>query len=143
MLVVAGLFAILTALSGDRVGAIAGLLVAGAGALERHGGMLLSHGDTRGLNWAIAGEMFAMVSILAYCQVRLVNVDLETLRMAVTEPMKQQLAAEGIGIDEFLLVMNRAVFVTLAILTVFYQGGLAFYYSRRRHAIAQTLETEE
>lgn len=143
VLLVAGLFALVSAMAGDRVGAIAGLLVAGAGAMERHGGMLLAHGVSRGIWWAFSAQLFAMVSILAYCQLRLTNVDLAMMRAAMTDALKAQLAADGIGMDEFLLFMNRAVFATFAAVTVLYQGGLAFYYLRRRRAVLQALASEE
>jgi hypothetical protein len=143
MLAISGGFAVLAALSGDTVGAAAGLLVAGAGAMERHGSMLLEAEDIRGIRWAAMAELFAMFAILAYCQVRMITVDVTMLRAAVTDELKAQLALNGIGVDEFLHYLNRIVFFAVAATTVIYQGGMALYYLRRRRAVEVALAQQE
>jgi hypothetical protein len=139
MLVIAGLFAVLSALGGDTVGAVAGLLVAGAGAMERHGGMLLVAGEPRGIRWTIVAELFALFAILAYCQVRMITVDISLLKAALPEATKAELVANGISIDDFLRYYSRVVIFIVAAATLLYQGGMAWYYVRRRRAVETAL----
>lgn len=139
VLVVAGLFSLLAAVAGDASGAIIGLLIAGAGAIELHGAGLLQHGDTRGMNWLIFSQLFLLALILGYCAYRVTNVDFSLIRASLTPELKAQIAATGMGMDEFLHLFNRTVFAMVATLTVIYQGGMTLYYLRRREAVARAL----
>jgi hypothetical protein len=141
MLGLAGAFALLAAGAGETIGAAAGLLVAGAGAMERHGSMLLEAGERRGLRWTIVAELFAMFSILVYCQVRLITFDLPTLAHYLPDANKAQLAANGIGLDEVLRIYRLGL-IAVAVGTVLYQSGMAFYYVRRRRAVETALGQE-
>jgi hypothetical protein len=142
VLVCSGLFAILSALGHDVLGTIIGLLVAGAGAMELHGGTLLEHRLPRGMTWLIVSQLFLMVSVLVYCRIRLNNIDLSLLRAAVTSDLKSQLAANGWGVDDFLRFTYRLVFFVVAAATIVYQGTMAAYYYYRRRAITRALEEE-
>lgn len=143
VLVVSGLFAVLSALVGDRTGAFIGLLIAGAGAIELHGGGLLVHGDIRGMRWLVGSQLLLMVTLLGYCAFRLYNVDLELLRSAVTDDMKKQLKELGWTIDDFVLLAYNLTWKCLAAVTIVYQGGMALYYLRRRGPVAKALEPVE
>jgi hypothetical protein len=142
VLFVAGLFAILSALAGDRAGAIIGLLIAGAGAIELHGATLLVHGQSRGMRWLVISQLYLMVTILGYCEYRVLNVDLSLLRAAVTSEMKAQITSVGWTVDEFVQFAYRLTWFVLAVVTVLYQGGMAIYYVRRRKAVARALHDE-
>lgn len=139
VLLVAGLFAVLSALASDRLGAIVGLLVAGAGAVELHGAALLEHGERRGTRWLVASQLYLLVVVLGYCQYRLTHLDLALLRSAVTDELRNQLAQRNRSVDDFLRLMNNITFAIIAVVTLAYQGGMALYYYRRRHAVAQAL----
>ena len=139
ILVMSGLFAVLAALIGDTVGAVGGLLVAGAGAMERHGGMLLEHGDARGVRWAFNAELFALFAILAYCQVRALTIDPALVRAAITPDMKAKIAQAGMSVEDFLGFVNRIVVFTVGLVALFYQGGMALYYLRRKRAVDTAL----
>lgn len=143
MMTIAGVFAVLAAVRGEVVPAAAGLLVAGAGAMERHGAMLMEAGEPRGIRWAMVAELLAMFFILAYCQVRLIAIDLTPLRPLVNDELKRQLATEGIGIDEFLQYTYRLVYISVGVTTVIYQGAMAIYYLRRRRAVDAALLADE
>ncbi len=142
VLVFAGFFAVLSAMAGDRLGAIVGLIIAAAGAIELHGATLLIHGERRGMSWLIGSQLYLMVAIVAYCGFRLINVDLTVLRAGITDDLKTMLAQQGWGVDQFLRELNRLLFVSVAVLTIAYQGGMTFYYARRRRAVVQALEAE-
>lgn len=142
VLTFAGFFAILSAVAGDRLGAMIGLLIAAAGAIELHGATLLMHGQRRGMSWLVGSQVYLMVAILGYCEYRLHNVDLTVLRAAMTAELKTMLAEQGWGVDQFLRTFNRVLFAAVAILTIAYQGGMIIYYARRRRVVTQALEVE-
>ena len=97
---VAGVLALAAATMGDYVGAIVGLIVAGAGAGELHGASLLSHGEVRGLKWLIGSQLFLMAAIVSYCALRLLHPDLAPLRALIDAEMKAQLAATTSALEE-------------------------------------------
>jgi hypothetical protein len=138
VLFVAGFFALLSALAGDRLGAIVGLLIAGAGAVELHGATLLLHGENRGMSWLISSQLLLMLTVLAYCQYGIGHINLAFWHTAL-EPAQAQIKAQGQTIDEVAVSMNRLAYMLVAIATVLYQGGMTIYYVRRRAAVAQAL----
>ena len=142
VLAVATLFALMAAVNGDFVGAVIGLLVAGAGAIEMHGGTLLQHGEIRGVNWLVGSQLFLMLSILVYCLLRLLHPDDTLIRDNITDEMKASLQNIGWSIDKFLGFFNLLTYGVLALATLIYQGGMAVYYFRRRRALEQALEEE-
>lgn len=142
MLIVAALFALLAALSGDRIGAAVGVLIAGVGLLELHGVTLLRHSDPRGLRWLVGSQFALMACVLGYCALRLAYPELTHLRAAVTDEMKTQLEVIGWSVDQFLVLVYRLTYYAVALATVLYQGGMALYYLRRRAAVTLALTTE-
>lgn len=140
VLFIAGLFALFAAAAGDYAGAIIGLLIAGAGAIELHGEGLLRDGRLRGVNWLITSQLYLMAVIIAYCALRLLHPVVtpipETLKPMI-ELSAQQL---GMTVNEYTQFVYRLTLRIFAVVTFFYQGGMAIYYSRRREAIAQALE---
>lgn len=139
---VAGSLALVAAIVGDRVGAVVGLLVAGAGAIELHGDSLLAHGDKRGIDWLVRSQLVLLTAILGYCALRLTHPDLTPLRRAVTDDMKEQLDMIGWSVDQFLQLVYRLTYVCVAFVTTLYQGGMAIYYWRQRRAVHEALTSE-
>lgn len=139
---IAGLFAILAALAGDGLGAVVGLLVAGAGAIELHGATLLEHGETRGMNWLISSQLFLLSTVIVYCGLRLLHPGLEPLLAAVTDEMKLSLESAGWTPDEFVRFIYKTTYAGVAIVTFVYQGGMALYYFRRREPVARALASD-
>ena len=140
--VIAGVFALISALAGDGLGAVVGLLVAGAGAIELHGATLLVHGEPRGMNWLISSQLFLLATIISYCALRLLHPGLTPLNAAVTDEMKLSLEAAGWTPDEFVRIVYTTTYAAVAIVTFFYQGGMALYYFRRRGPVARALAAE-
>jgi hypothetical protein len=140
--VIAGLFALISALAGDGLGAVVGLLVAGAGAIELHGATLLEHGEPRGMSWLINSQLFLLATIVGYCALRLLHPSVEPLKAAVTDEMKLSLESAGWTPDDFVRVVYNTTYIAVAIATLFYQGGMALFYYRRREAVERAL-TEE
>lgn len=139
VVLVASVGAVLAAASGDTVGAGVGVLVAGAGMVELHGVTLLRHSDARGMVWLINSQCLIMLSIFAYCALRLAHPQLEPLRAGVTEDMRQQLETIGWTVDQFLELVFRVVYFGLSLASFIYQGAMAIYYFRRRQAVTTAL----
>jgi hypothetical protein len=140
VLMISGFFALLSAMGGDYVAAIAGLVVAGCGALELHGGGLVAHGEKRGTNWLVNSQLLCLFSILAYCGVRLVNVQLPPVPEELKPLIEMDAQQFGMSPEEFLLKGYRALVLVVALVATFYQGGLAAYYGRRRAAVIKALD---
>ena len=142
VLVVAGVFAVISALAGDVVGAVIGLLVAGAGAMELHGVTLLHHGQPRGMTWLWGSQCFLLLSILGYCGFQLLRSKLPALPPEVATLIQQDADQLGMTVQEFLRMFNRMLYGGVAVATLIYQGGMAFYYLRRRTAVQRALTTD-
>ena len=150
VLMVAGLFALLAAGAGDVRGALIGITVALAGALELHGTAMLQHGDARGISWLVGSQTFLLLTLLSYCAWQLTHLELEPLRLAFQSslriPLMKQLwaANQELGVTEetFLRQIHTTTYVCLAMATLIYQGGMTVYYLRRREAVMRALADE-
>jgi len=139
VLAVAGFFALLSAVAGEVVGAIIGLLAAGAGAIELHGRTLLHHGEKRGMSWLVGSQLLLLAVLLGYCALQLLRARLPALP-AETDALIQMDADQlGMTKQEFLRLFNRMLYGGFAILTLVYQGGMALYYLRRRGPVERAL----
>ena len=139
---IAGSCALISAAARDVTGAVVGLLVAGAGAVELHGMGLLRSGDSRGMRWLVTSQLGIMVSILGYAAARLSSPDVAALRKAVTPEIAEQIRLAGMGVDDFLSEMVKLVYFAVCLVTILYQGGMTLYYLRRSSAVARALEEE-
>ncbi len=140
---VSGAFALISAASRDVPGALIGLLVAAAGAIELHGVTLLKVGRGRGMNWLITSQLYLMAILVGYAAVRLLRPDITAMKAIVTSELADQIQQAGMTVDQFLLMFLRLVYAGVAAATVLYQGGMTIYYVRRRNAVAAALLEEE
>jgi hypothetical protein len=139
MLGIAGVFALASAAAKDVPGAIVGLLVAGAGAIELHGTTLLRGGAARGVNWLVASQLYLMIVVLTYVGTRLAHVDITPLRALLTDEQRTVVQQAGLTVDVFLATVYRVAYEIVGAATVLYQGGMALHYLRRRAPIAAAL----
>ena len=142
VLAVPGFFALASASLGDVTGVIVGLLVAAAGAVELHGADLLRAGEPRGTSWLVSSQIYLMIVIIAFCGWQLTHMNLTLWRMALTSDVKASIAQTGLTEEQFLATTYRFGYRLIALITFFYQGGMALYYFRRRGAVLQALEAE-
>ena len=138
----AGVFALLGAVNGDTLGAIVGLAVAGAGAIEYHGATMLGHRDPRGLRWLVASQVCLFAAIAVYCGIRLVHLELPPIPDELRPMLEANAAVAGISVEDFVAMAYRLTLKLVLALSVLYQGGLGLYYFTKRHAIAQALDAE-
>ena len=140
VLAFSGLFAVLAATGGDSSGAMVGLIVAGAGAVELHGAGLLQAGEGRGMRWLIGSQLFLLVAILGYCALRLVQVELPPIPEEMQSLVESSAQQADLPVPDYLLLVYRVSFGFVALAAVIYQGGMTIYYLRRRAAVRQFLE---
>jgi hypothetical protein len=144
LLIVAGLFALLSAAGRDVLGAAVGCLAAGAGALELHGVSLLRQGAARGMAWLVRAQLGLLALMLGYAGLRLALFDPELVRkqLELAPQLREPITQAGLTEDEFIAFTARVhgiIFTVVIGITLLYQGGLARYYHRRRPLVAQAL----
>ncbi len=142
VLVIAGFFSLVSATAKDVPGALVGVFVAGAGALELHGAGLLRRGDERGVTWLVGSQLYLLVVVLAYVGFKLAHLDIEQLRPLLTADQRETIKLAGLAEDEFLRLTSTILAVTFGFVTFVYQGAMAYYYHKRRAAIATALADE-
>jgi hypothetical protein len=140
---VAGAFALISAASRDISGAVIGLLVAAAGAIELHGVTLLRAGRPGGMRWLVSSQAYLLATMLGYAGLRLLNPDITSIRPIVNAELAEQIQQAGMGVDQFLFEFLRLVYVAVAVASVLYQGGMIVYYARRRTAVEIALQEME
>jgi len=142
LLFIAGAFAILAAYTGDRVGAIVGCCAAGAGALELNGVGRIQNFIAEGVEQLIKSQLLLLAVILIYAAYQLTHFNPEEILSAVTPRMRERFMELGIGEDQYLPILRQTyqtLYVTVGVVSLFYQGGLALYYRRARPTVYRLL----
>ena len=150
VLVVAGFFALLQGAAHDFTMAMLCLAAAGAGAAERHGAARLGAGDPAGVRWLVGSQLYLLLVIDAYALFRVLQYDPALIQRALQvmlETPMMRIRMEESGMTEadlfgLVRVSYFLVYAILALVTLAYQGGLAFYYHRRRPAILRAIAGE-
>lgn len=149
ILLVSGVFAVLAAMGQQMPATLAGVLVAGFGAMEKHGGDLLRGGRSSGLQWAAAGEFGVLLVVLVYAGWMGSHFNYAEFRAQLPDwymdYLSGQMAEQGISMDQLPTLFHMVNTLTYALLggpTVIYQGSMAIYYLRRRHVARALLDSE-
>jgi hypothetical protein len=135
------LCALVAALFGDWRSALIGLLVAAAGWSEWHGAKLLKRGEAHGIGWLVRSQLYLLGLILLYALMQMASYNPALVRSLITPDMARMYESAGVDVQDVVRIAYYAIYGTLAVLTLFYQGGLALFY-RRRTAAVQTALTE-
>jgi hypothetical protein len=136
---VAGAFALISAAARDVTGAVIGLLVAAAGAIELHGATLLRAANMKGMRWLVSSQLYLMAVMMTYCAYGLVRPDIASWKQHLPEEFADQVQQAGMTVYEALLGFLRMVYIGVALVTLLYQGGMTIYYLRRRAVVAAAL----
>jgi hypothetical protein len=139
VLALSGAFALASAAMGDRLSAVIGLLIAGAGAFELHGAGLLREREARGLRWLVASQIYLMIAVLAYVVLRLFSYDPAFINYALTADTRSNLLEIGYTEGDIAGLVRQIyclIYAVIGFVTVLYQGGMALYYWRRKAAVA-------
>ena len=143
VLVLAGAFALLAAAAREPAFAAAGLAAAGAGAVELHGVSLLRHVDSRGLRWLLASQPLLLAAVWAYCALRLAASDSPPLPDELRPAVEATAAQLGLSTADYLRLVHRVTHGLVAVLAAAYQGGLCWYYWRRREPVRRALVADD
>ena len=136
---ISGGFALLSAAGHDVIGALGGVAAAGAGAMEFHGSGVLRNGESRGLDWAIRGELLLLAVIWIYSAARLTYFDPEMIKPFIKPELAQQISTLNVTEDQFLRSMNLVIYVVVCFVSLIYQGLVVGYYARKRSSIKQAV----
>jgi len=142
VIIVAGLGILLTLVLGDLLGTCIGLLVGTAGWMEVRGGRKIGRRDIDGMKLLVRSQMLLLIVILIYCVTRLCSFDADTAMGNMTPDMAASLKEVGLERGDILSMVRTAFFttyVTVAVVTVFYQGGMALYYRRKSALVTEAL----
>ncbi len=138
----AGFCTLITVLLGDLTGVCVGLLVVAAGIMEVWGNRMLRRRQADGMRWLIRAQLFLLGVILIYAATRLMSLGRELAVENLSQEMRDALKQLELNLDDIRPLVQRAVwgfYGAVMLATCLYQGGLAFYYSRRRVLVAQAL----
>jgi hypothetical protein len=155
IVLVAGAGALGALLLGDLSGALTGLLAALAGGLELRGRRRLRRRDATGVSLMVRAELFLLAIIAVYAVGRMASFDAGYLREQVLPELKQSLLVLGVSLKDTLAefdlteeqvvpLVHRvllALYGTVLLVSLVYQGGLARWYSRRADLVAEALAT--
>ena len=140
---------------GDWSGAVAGMLAAAAGGLELRGHDRLRRRDPAGVALLARAELLLLTVIAAYCTHRLLRFDAGALRTQFIPELQRSLRAagfeltdllrqQGLTLDDLVLLIRRfstLLYSGVLLLSVLYQGGLAWWYHRRAALVAEAFAT--
>lgn len=148
VLLLSGLFALISGSSGDKPGVIAGIIAAGIGALELHGVNELQRGEPSGLRWILLSPLAMLVTILGYCSYCLTHVDLTFMQELFAAAQKSdptfkgKIEETGYTIEQATLMLYNTLYTLISIMAPVYCFVLSFYYLRRRGAVERALSTD-
>ncbi|WP_438481196.1 hypothetical protein [Oleiharenicola lentus] len=140
--VVSGLGTLLSLGFADWSGAAVGAVVCFAGCLEISGNRQLQRRDANGMSRLINAQMLTLAVMLIYSTVQLQFFDVTTVTSRITPEMEALFEERGLfkeQIPEVVRLLATAVYATLGITSIIYQGGLMFYYRSRRRLVTEAL----
>ncbi len=142
--VIAGVFALLSLLTGSLAGALVGAGVSAAGFIEMRGHRLLVSRRPGARQWMTGSQVWLMLCVAAYCGWRLAIFDsAQPFALLGDQTMASELAGMvGISAGELGELVTRIYRLTYGLVlgvTVGVQGGLGLYYWSR----VGRLEAEE
>jgi len=150
---IAGGFGVVSALCSDWLGAVVGGLAAAAGLVELRGRRRLRSGDANGMSELVRSQFFLLTIILFYVIYQLLRFDPQTLLASIDSALASVQRSSGMEVtslatsldltqQQFLVLARRLVGVTyivVGVVSLLCQGGLAFYYHRRKQTVAKAL----
>ena len=140
--IVAGLGALGSLAFGDLLGAMVGTLVAVGGIMELSGRKQLLHGDASGMRRLVRSQLLVLGVIVIYAVSRFASFDAESAMGNLTPEMRSEMSQAGVdlaAIVPLVRLMFYALYGSLAVVTLIYQGGLALYYRRHTKTVEQAL----
>ena len=138
--IIAGVGALGSLAFGDLMGVAVGVLVTVGGLMELSGRKQVVRGDAGGLRRLVRSQLLVLGVVVVYAVSRFASFDAESALGNLTPEMRMEMSQAGVDLAAILpmvRLMFYALYGSLAVVTLFYQGGLALYY--RRHTAAVKL----
>ena len=144
-LVIAFGTALFTAFSPDLTGIIASIVLLGIGIIEYIGARRLRAGDPRAATLLMRNQLLFLAMIALYCIVQLATFSVERMKNEALSPeVRAELAAApqmaheiDTDLEKWGTLTHYALYSSLLVVSIFFQGGLALYYgTRRKHVQA-------
>lgn len=120
-----------------------------AGIMEWTGQTRLREGDFGGLQWLLGAQGCLYTVVAGYVMWRMQHFDPAALWAELPEANRAQFLErmQKVGVPEsdrdlLLRAVNFLLCTALIVVSTLYQGGLAWWYRRNRHAIAEALHRD-
>ena len=137
----AGIFAVLAAVQKDGIGALAGVVAAGAGAMELHGSQALRNGNPAGMSSLMRAQLLLLATILMYCAARILTFDLAAMEQQIAQH-QEQFGSASFTAEQWTYLLPKVHYTSytvLGLVAFVYQGLMLRFYARSRAAIEQAL----
>lgn len=142
VVILAGLGGLLALVLGDWLSIGLAGLVGWFGWLEVKGSRMLKQCDPAGMKWLVRSQMLLLALILAYCASRLGSYDAEGALANLTPDMEAALKEAGLNRADIAPLVHQmflALYISVAVASILYQGGLALYYRRKTPVVTEAL----
>lgn len=127
---------------GDFYGALVGLAVALSGCMELRGSLLLAKGSLASIRWLVSSQLYLIAVLLGYSYNNLVSFDASDPWARFSPGLKDLILAinpDVYLVETMLTLSYYAVYVSLIVAVLIYQGGLSLYYlSRKKYLYPKT-----
>lgn len=135
---IAGVSTVLSLCFFDWFGGIIGGLVTFAGLYELRGRKRLLAGDAEGMTNLVRAQLLILATVWVYSVICLVTFN----EAKSASDMAAALGGYGMDARElgpYVKKLNQITYLTVIVVTLLFQGGLARYYHSRRAIVAQAL----
>lgn len=113
-------------------GVIAGIMIGSSGGMELWGRALVKNRRPRARFWMPFSQLWLLGLIIIYCLWQMNRTDLHELN-AVVGPLLEasgQLGEAGLDVETMVKLMLRLTYSIIIVVSIFYQGSLAWFYAR-------------
>jgi len=153
VIIIASLASVLALFMGDLVGLSVGVLAVVSGWMELKGRRLLKKRDAWGMRWLVRAELLLLAVLSCYAIRGLVSFDAGYVKDELLPKAREMSQLLGVSLDDVLPSSNMtetkllslvrltfiAVYGTVLLVTLLYQGGMVFYYRRKTEGVANLL----
>ena len=136
--VFAGFCALVSLAFGDLVGTGVGVMFTIGGLMELRGRRMLRQRDIDGMRVLVRSQLFELGVMLVYAVSRIFSFDPDLALGNETAEMKTLLTQAGVDTADLLTLIKLFFYVfygVVILVTICYQGGLAWLYHRRTPAV--------
>ncbi len=146
VVVIAGLFGLLSLLTLDVAGFLVGAGVTGAGAMEIVGHRRLENGQSGARGFMVGSQGWLIFCVLIYCTWRLFifDVDDPLAILGDSELLRSVATSGGLPmsvLEGMVTLVYQLMYRLVAALTLIFQGGLGLYYWLRVGALVEETAT--